>query len=159
MRIDLADRRAGLTGAAMDLSLVPIACGLVLLFAGLYPFGPYQLSLMLARRSCAFPPAPRAVAEDSKRGPETFAICLCAYNEERVIRHKVEDLLGLRAASRGGLEILIYVDAARDRTADILREYADRITLVVSPDRRGKNSRNEPARRQDERHDRDVHGR
>jgi cellulose synthase/poly-beta-1,6-N-acetylglucosamine synthase-like glycosyltransferase len=122
----------------MDLPLLLLGGGLALLLAGLYPFGPYQLSLMLARRVGRFPPAPRAAAQPA-HASETFAVCLCAYNEERVIRQKVEDLLALRAATSGGaLEILIYVDAAQDRTAEILRGYADRITLVVSPERCGK---------------------
>ena len=88
----------------MDLALVLIGCGLALLFVGLYPFGPYQLSLMLARRMHEFPPTPGAAAADTKSGSETFAICLCAYNEERVIREKVEDLLspagGVRRQAR-----------------------------------------------------------
>jgi cellulose synthase/poly-beta-1,6-N-acetylglucosamine synthase-like glycosyltransferase len=122
----------------MDLALVLMACCLALLLAGLYPFGPYQLSLMLARRIGNFSAGPRP----AKPGPDsdlaTFAICLCAYNEEQVIEDKVRDLLALRHASGGQLEILIYVDAAQDRTAEILSAYADRITLVVSPERRGK---------------------
>lgn len=69
---------------------------------------------------------------------ETFAICLCAYNEAPVIRQKVDDLLALGAAAGGRLDILVYCDAARYGTAEILAEYADRIRLVVSPERRGK---------------------
>jgi cellulose synthase/poly-beta-1,6-N-acetylglucosamine synthase-like glycosyltransferase len=121
----------------MDLSFLLLGCGLALLITGLYPFGPYQLSLVLVRRFGRFPPTPCPRAEVF-HGPESFAICLCAYNEERVIRRKVEDLLALRAACRTALQILIYVDGAQDRTAEILRRYADRITLVVSPERRGK---------------------
>jgi cellulose synthase/poly-beta-1,6-N-acetylglucosamine synthase-like glycosyltransferase len=122
----------------MDLALVLTGCGVGLLFAGLYPFGPYQLSMMLARRIHYFPPAPRAVVPSADNRSETLAVCLCASNEEQVIRDKVEDLLALQATSRGALEILIYVDAAQDRTAEILSEYESRITLIVSPERRGK---------------------
>jgi len=122
----------------MDLTFALIGCGFALLFVGLYPFGPYQLSLMLARRLHVFPPTPGAAAPRTESGHETFAICLCASNEELVIREKVEDLLALRAACGGRLEILLYVDAAQDRTAEILSGYADGITLVVSPERRGK---------------------
>jgi cellulose synthase/poly-beta-1,6-N-acetylglucosamine synthase-like glycosyltransferase len=58
-------------------------------------------------------------------------VCVCAYNEERVIARKVENLLALRA-QEPDLEILIYVDGADDRTADILREYGTAIDLHVS---------------------------
>jgi len=111
-----------------------LVLGLAGLGLGLYPFGPYQLSLLAARRLGRFAPAPQP---DPAAPEESFAICLCAYNEEATIEGKIEDLLRLRAAA-GSLEILVYVDAAADRTAAILERYADRITLVVSPERRGK---------------------
>jgi glycosyltransferase involved in cell wall biosynthesis len=38
----------------------------------------------------------------------------------------------------GELEILVYIDAASDRTAEMLESWRDRIMLVVSPERRGK---------------------
>lgn len=122
----------------MSVALVLATVGMVLLLAGLFPFGPYQLSLMLAARVRGVPARARPAGAIGGGRSETFAVCLCAYNEEHVIRDKVEDLLALRAASGGQLEILIYVDAAQDRTAEILSAYADRITLVVSPERRGK---------------------
>jgi hypothetical protein len=46
-------------------------------------------------------------------------------------------MLALRAAAPE-LELLVYVDAASDGTATILREYEDRLRLVVSPARHGK---------------------
>jgi cellulose synthase/poly-beta-1,6-N-acetylglucosamine synthase-like glycosyltransferase len=116
----------------MALALAFAAC--LLLLVGLYPFGPYQLSLMLARRLHTFP----QVAPREPAGAETFAICLCVHNEERVIRNKVKDLLALREVSGGDLSIMIYVDGASDGTTEILRSYGDRITLVVSSERRGK---------------------
>ena len=74
----------------------------------------------------------------SPQAEETFAVCLCVYNEAAVIADKVEDLLRLRQAAGGNLEILIYIDAATDGTASILAPYGDRIRLVVGKDRRGK---------------------
>ena len=62
---------------------------------------------------------------------------MCAYNEERNIARKVENLLALRAREPG-LEILIYVDGANDRTAEILREYGSQISLHVGARRMGK---------------------
>ena len=116
------------------LPLAIAALGLLCLFFGLYPFGPYQLSLLAARRLRPAPPVPQP---DPGAPVETFAICLCAYNEEQTIEAKVNDLLQLREAA-GALEILVYVDAASDRTAALLEPYRDRIRLAVSPERRGK---------------------
>lgn len=120
------------------MSIAAFFAGLALLGAlpALWPFGPYQLSLLLAHRLRRFPPAP----DRAHIGPaeDTFAICLCVYNEAAVICEKVEDLLRLRQAAGGALEIAIYVDAASDGTADLLASYRDRIRLIVSPERRGK---------------------
>ena len=63
---------------------------------------------------------------------------MCAYNEAPIIADKVEDLLSLREAAGGDLDILIYVDGATDDTASILEPYRDRIRLVIESDRRGK---------------------
>src|SRR5215831_20858975 len=107
--------------------------GTVLVLAGLWPFGPYQLSLLAARRICRFPLLHNPpVADAAPSDYYSFAICLCVYNEAAVIAEKVEVLLRLRVAAGGNLEILIYVDAATDTTTDILKRYRDRIRLVVS---------------------------
>jgi cellulose synthase/poly-beta-1,6-N-acetylglucosamine synthase-like glycosyltransferase len=63
---------------------------------------------------------------------------MCAYNEAPTIADKVEDLLSLREAAEGRLDILIYVDGATDDTASILEPYRDRVRLVTESDRRGK---------------------
>jgi cellulose synthase/poly-beta-1,6-N-acetylglucosamine synthase-like glycosyltransferase len=62
---------------------------------------------------------------------------MCAYNEERVIEAKMTNLLGLKRENPG-VEILVYVDAATDRTAELLRAYGDEIRLVVGAERTGK---------------------
>src|SRR4029077_9327218 len=58
-------------------------------------------------------------------------------NEEAVIRQKADNLLALRRRT-GSLEILIYVDAGSDRTAEILREYGDQFIVVEGVERKGK---------------------
>lgn len=122
----------------MTTSTALFTVALALALAGLWPFGPYQATLWLARGWWRFPRAPQSPEPPTPLPVETFAICLCVYNEARVIRDKLEDLLRLRAAADGRLEILVYCDAARDGTEAILREYADHIRLFVSPERRGK---------------------
>ncbi len=122
--------------------MVPSSTALVLfgaaffcLFVAIYPFGPYQLTLLFSRRIKAL--RPRTCEALPKGEPLRLAICLCAYNEEAVIREKIENMFALRKAA-GGLDILIYVDAASDRTADIIREYETDVTLVASEERHGK---------------------
>jgi cellulose synthase/poly-beta-1,6-N-acetylglucosamine synthase-like glycosyltransferase len=101
--------------------------------AALHPFTTYPLSLLLIRRWRRAPDAPARTGSP----PENFAICFCAYNEERVIEAKMRNLLELRRRLPN-LEILAYVDAASDRTAELLHRYAKVIKLHVSPERRGK---------------------
>ena len=108
--------------------------GTVALLAALWPFGPYQLSLMAARRLWRFRPVPVA----SGPAPKSFAICVCAYNERASIEAKIHDLLALREAAGGSLDILVYVDGADDGTAEILEQFSDEIQLFVSEQRRGK---------------------
>jgi glycosyltransferase involved in cell wall biosynthesis len=120
---------------SMFLSLA--IASLFLLLAGLWPFGPYQLTLMIARKLHPFPPlAARTTANTASI--ETFAICLCVYNERAVIREKIKDLLRLRAADNGNLQILVYVDCSDDGTAEVLENYRDQIGLVISQRRQGK---------------------
>ena len=107
--------------------------GILCLIAALHPFVTYPWSLILlsvlrpGRRLRGGMPD---VALDC-------AICVCAYNEEHIIARKVENLLALRAREPG-LEILIYVDGASDRTAGILREYGSQVSLHVGTRRLGK---------------------
>lgn len=115
-----------------------IAVGALLALAALWPFGPYQLTLLIARRLRRFEPVPAAAEPSAAGGAPTFAICLCVYNEEAVIREKVADLLQLREASGGNLDIAIYADAPNDGTTAILEAYRDQVRLVVSPERHGK---------------------
>jgi cellulose synthase/poly-beta-1,6-N-acetylglucosamine synthase-like glycosyltransferase len=93
----------------------------------------YPLSLMLLRR---FRRTPLARVAPPEVEP-TYSICVCAHNEAAVIRDKIANLLALRERTPN-LEILIYDDASSDGTTDILREYQDQLTLVVSRERTGK---------------------
>lgn len=115
-------------------------CWLIFLLAtalawlGLHPFTTYPLSLWLIRAWRGRQPAGGAHAA----GRESFALCFCAYNEERVIGKKVENCLALRR-TRPDLEILAYVDAATDRTGEILAAHADDdIGVHVAAQRLGK---------------------
>lgn len=68
----------------------------------------------------------------------SFALCVCAYNEESIIQNKIENSLEIRRTTTLPCEILLYIDAATDRTAEICRLYQDRITIVEAAERHGK---------------------
>jgi cellulose synthase/poly-beta-1,6-N-acetylglucosamine synthase-like glycosyltransferase len=109
----------------------------IFLAVAAHSFVTYPLSLLvlrtLRRRHSV---VGRSGAGDSASSP-TFAVCMCAYNEERVIEEKLRNLLALREREPG-LQVHVYVDAATDGTSEILRRYADRIDLHVAPERHGK---------------------
>jgi cellulose synthase/poly-beta-1,6-N-acetylglucosamine synthase-like glycosyltransferase len=107
--------------------------GILCLLVACHPFVTYPWSLIVLQ---VLRPAKRSTvgAPDVQLN---CAICVCAYNEEHNIVRKVENLLALRAREPD-LEILIYVDGASDRTAEILREYGSQISLHVGTRRLGK---------------------
>jgi cellulose synthase/poly-beta-1,6-N-acetylglucosamine synthase-like glycosyltransferase len=120
----------------MGLSFL-IVGGLCVLGA-LHPFSTYPASLWLLRRWLSWPIQQRNTLPPPSAGGECdVAICMCAYNEERVIDDKIANLLALKRANPG-LEIYVYVDAATDGTAEKLRAISDQINLHVSVERHGK---------------------
>ncbi|HSD39963.1 MAG TPA: glycosyltransferase [Rhodocyclaceae bacterium] len=114
-----------------------VIIGMISLAVAMHPFISYPLSLrFLPDRKQGAEAWSGTINADAKR-EHSFAICMCAYNEERVIEAKMRNLLALREREPG-LEILVYVDNASDRTAELLSPYADRITLHVATERHGK---------------------
>lgn len=107
-----------------------------LAFLAVHPFITYPLSLKLLARNSARtlmgPVYGPAVVE-----PLKVALCVCAYNEEKVIRAKAENMLAMRETVPG-LQLLVYVDCASDQTAFILSEFSGQIEVIVSPVRLGK---------------------
>src|SRR5688500_11892937 len=101
--------------------------GFVCVCIALHPFVTYPISLWYLRWMKGAPHR-RVVATDP---PLRFSICMCAYNEERVIDEKMRNLLALRTREPN-LAIHVYVDAASDRTAELLSKYADEIDLHVA---------------------------
>jgi cellulose synthase/poly-beta-1,6-N-acetylglucosamine synthase-like glycosyltransferase len=136
----------------LTLFIIAAACMLI----AIHPFVTYPLSLWVLRkirgehrRHARHPgesrdpearprvPGPAPAPGRRNAAPLTFAVCMCAYNEERVIEAKMRNLLALREREPG-LAIHIYVDAATDRTSEILGRHADAIDLHVSGERHGK---------------------
>jgi len=116
-----------------DMMWATIWMGLALLAfaAALHPFVTYPLSLALfARRK---PPVSLAASAVRPR----IALCMAAFNEEKVIVAKAESLIAM-ARAYGPATIHVYVDGSTDATAALLAPYADRLDLVVSTERLGK---------------------
>ena len=102
----------------------------VFLLLLLHPYTTYPLSLMLMPKRPLRRPAPGWVHP-------SVAICMSAYNEERVIVAKVESLLEM-VRVYGPATIHIYVDGSEDRTVELLEPYRDRVEVMVSKARSGK---------------------
>ncbi len=113
------------------MAIALLLAGTLLLVLALHPFTTYPLSLLVLSRL-------RPVPVASGRPPsDGVALCVCAYNEEEVIAARIENMLAMRRAIPQ-LEILVYVDAATDRTAEIARGFGNAIRLVVGERRHGK---------------------
>lgn len=113
------------------LLLAALCCWLAL-----HPFTTYPVTLAMLRR-LKLPAVAPAASVISATSPQRFAICTCAYNEEGVIEEKIGNLLEVKARCPG-VQILLYVDAATDRTAEIARRHESELTLHVAQERHGK---------------------
>jgi cellulose synthase/poly-beta-1,6-N-acetylglucosamine synthase-like glycosyltransferase len=113
----------------MGSAFLTVAAALVTL--GLHPFTTYPASLAALARL-----RPRPVERNTRLGSRV-ALCVCAYNEERIIGAKAENLLAMRHAVPD-LELLVYVDAASDRTAEVLAAFGDQIRVILGTERHGK---------------------
>jgi cellulose synthase/poly-beta-1,6-N-acetylglucosamine synthase-like glycosyltransferase len=101
----------------------------VFLLLSIHPFVTYPLSLLAFRQRRPRPVAP---------GPlPSFAICVCAYNEERTIADKARNMIAV-ADTVPNCELFVYVDGAGDATRERLQPFADRINVVAGEVRRGK---------------------
>ncbi|MCS6876875.1 MAG: glycosyltransferase [Geminicoccaceae bacterium] len=121
----------------MTLDLVAMVSAGALALLGLWPFGPYQLTL-LAARALFGPRSVRPPFRPEVGAPATFALCVCAHNEEAVIEQKIRNLLDIKETAGGGVEILIYCDGCTDRTVEIARRFEPDVKVFVSEERRGK---------------------
>jgi len=115
-----------------------IAAALLLALA-LHPFTTYPLSLRLLARRRRPPPRPPAALPPDPPGRPRLSILMCAYNEAAVLDAKLRHLRELQAAQPpGAVELLVYIDAASDASAEIARRHEPAIALFVATERHGK---------------------
>lgn len=97
-----------------------------------YVYGGYPLLIALLAR---FKPEKKA----SSGFYPKLSLIVAAYNEEQVIRKKIENTQQLNYPS-DRLQIIIAADGSDDRTVDIVKEYSadNQIVLSYSTQRRGK---------------------
>lgn len=106
-----------------------------------YAYFGYPLSLFLIR----LVKGKRGV----RKGPYSPAISviITAYNEERLIRQKIEDTL-CAEYPEGEVQIIVVSDGSDDRTEEIVREYESRgVDLIPVRDRVGKENAQKEALR------------
>jgi cellulose synthase/poly-beta-1,6-N-acetylglucosamine synthase-like glycosyltransferase len=109
---------------------------LALLFGllAVWPFVGYPLTLAwLARRRTR----PVRASEAPEDWPRAVDLVFCAYNEAAGVARKIENCLAIDPAGCQ-LRIHVYSDGSTDGTDTVARAYADRIDLLVSPERTGK---------------------
>ena len=105
-----------------------ISIGWILMVTVGYPVMVFLLGLFVRRKSRG--------AEGGDYEPHVSLI-ISAYNEERVIKEKIENSLQLNYP-KDKLEIIVASDGSSDKTNDIVRSYMNREVQLFSYDRMGK---------------------
>jgi cellulose synthase/poly-beta-1,6-N-acetylglucosamine synthase-like glycosyltransferase len=113
-----------------------ISVGLVVLAYVGYPLAIYAASRLFGRR----PTPPRDASNDGSNCP-SVSVLVSALNEEKMIAERIENNLA-QDYPADRLEIVVASDGSTDRTASIVREFAERypgrVRLFDYPVRRGK---------------------
>jgi cellulose synthase/poly-beta-1,6-N-acetylglucosamine synthase-like glycosyltransferase len=105
------------------------------IFLIVYSYALYPLILILMGKFCKRGGGQGAAFSQEQPG---VSLVIAAFNEEKVIRGKIENCLAL-AYPRDRLEIIVGSDGSRDRTNTIVREYASQsVVLLDHGVRRGK---------------------
>src|SRR6188768_729341 len=119
----------------MSLIIVALVLLLLPLLVGIYAYFVYPAVLWLATRN-----RPAWVLPPEPAEWPLITITLPVYNEERVIRQRLENLIALDYPE-SRRHILVLSDASTDRTDDIAREFADHgVELYRLPTRAGKSA-------------------
>ena len=106
----------------------------LLLFLPVHSFLLYPLSLLITSRGFKYdnPVNPKTI----KNQELTAGICMCAYNEEKVINKKLDNLFEIQ--KKYGISVYIYTDACSDNTNEIILKHSIKANLVEGEKRAGK---------------------
>jgi cellulose synthase/poly-beta-1,6-N-acetylglucosamine synthase-like glycosyltransferase len=111
----------------MALTLLGLAIGFGL--AAIYPYVIYPLLLRL------LPRRPLRIADAAPSVSATLVFC--AYNEERSLPAKLENLRAIRAVAPD-VKFMAYVDESTDATLAILSAESDLVEVIAAKERTGK---------------------
>ena len=105
----------------------------ICLFAMAYHYAGYPL--LLIAMGWIF----RVKPIESSQVTPSVSLIISAYNEEGVIREKIQNALALDYPDER-IQVIVASDGSTDRTCEIVRQFEDRgVVLHHHPDRRGKN--------------------
>jgi len=116
----------------MDFPLAGLICWFCVIGV-MYSYIGYPLTLMLLAHF-----KPRLILPVDKHFKPKVTLLIAAYNEERVIKKKLENSL-LLDYPKNKLQILVVVDGSDDKTLDIVKSfYKDGVEYSYTPKRQGK---------------------
>ena len=118
-----------------SLKIVFWAC-LVLVFYTYLGYGILLLLLLKLKQLFCKKEQKAVLPADESQFPDV-TLMICAFNEEEIIKEKMENIRQLDYP-KDKLCVMWVTDGSSDHSNELLSEYGDEITLVFSPERRGK---------------------
>ena len=118
-----------------SLKIVFWAC-LVLVFYTYLGYGILLFLLLKLKQLFCKKEQKAVLPADESQFPDV-TLMICAFNEEEIIKEKMENIRQLDYP-KDKLCVMWVTDGSSDHSNELLSEYGDEITLVFSPERRGK---------------------
>lgn len=120
----------------MELLKITFWACLILVFYTYLGYG-ILLFIVLKLKQLFYKKKDKCVLPSNESLLPDVTLMICAFNEEDIIREKMENIRQLDYP-KDKLCVMWVTDGSNDHSNDILAEYKDEITLVYSPERRGK---------------------
>lgn len=120
----------------MELLKITFWACLILVFYTYLGYG-ILLFIVLKLKQLFYKQKDKCVLPSNESLLPDVTLMICAFNEEDIIKEKMENIRQLDYP-KDKLCVMWVTDGSNDHSNDILAEYKDEITLVYSPERRGK---------------------
>lgn len=120
----------------MELLKITFWACLILVFYTYLGYG-ILLFIVLKLKQLFYKKKDKCVLPSTESLLPDVTLMICAFNEEDIIKEKMENIRQLDYP-KDKLCVMWVTDGSNDHSNDILAEYKDEITLVYSPERRGK---------------------